>query len=168
LSYRDAQRLYAGQIRCLHRAVAEVLGAVDRTVGRNGAIVIVHGDHGWRMSPELPRGSTADRERLRINTRYSTLLAIRRPGFPAVLHRRAVPIQDFLWTLIRNDFKEDVRATWEHFIYLRPDGPDIRPSPAPVRLVLDEEEMLWARPRRGDGSRTGYSGSAGVDFLAPY
>ena len=140
--------LYADQVRCAHLAVGSVLDALDRTVGREQAIVIVQGDHGSGLHPddETPAGrgttpaSTWDAERL--NSAYSTLFAIRRPGVPGAVHREALPIQDFFWRLIRNDFRHGSDTTWEH--YVRVHLTDSLPAAADNIRALAPAEMLWA------------------------
>ena len=145
LRYREVLALYGGQTRCVHRAVSGILDALDRTVGRDGAIVIVHGDHGWRMDQDPSDAPAAELERERLNSVFSSLLAIRRPGVPAAHRGEAVPIQDFLWRLIESTFQGAVSPVWEHFVYLPfPVGQDTWPGPTPIRRELNEKEMPWA------------------------
>jgi hypothetical protein len=147
-SWRAVLTLYVAQSRCVHRAVAGVLDALDRTVGRDGAIVIVQGDHGWRMPPSPAETDSARIDVQGLNSVFSTLLAIRRPGVPAAEHKEAVPIQDFLWELVRNDFKGGAWTKWEHYVHPHENGQDSLPFAAPTTRALAPGEMVWARPFR--------------------
>lgn len=147
-TWRAVLGKYVGQSRCTHRAVAEVLAAVDRTVGRDGAIVIVQGDHGWRVAPNPIETDSVRLDIENLNAMFSTLLAVRRPGVPPTVHLQPVPVQDFLWELLRNDFKGVVRNEWAHYIHPQANGPDSVPSPPPTTRSLTPGEMLWARPNQ--------------------
>jgi hypothetical protein len=168
IGYRDSVRLsdsvfrahlelYAAQSRCAHRAVAEVLAAVDRTVGREGSIVIVHGDHGSRMSQDGRDEMRISRfDGRRLNAAFSTLLAIRRPGVPAAVHWAPVPTQDFLWHLIGSDFAGSDPGAWRHFVRARPSGPEMQDT----LRELGIEDMIWAHTVAGTRSPDGATGSA--------
>lgn len=146
-SWRAILGRYAAQDACLHSALADVLAAVDRKVGRDGAILIVHGDHGARMHPQNPRDSAVGRmSPARLNLRFSTLLAIRRPGIPAAVYPEPVPLQDFFWELVKQGFSGEIRSEWRH--YVAPDRWDAD-ARTPVRMQsLTVSEMPWAPPVR--------------------
>ena len=130
-----------GQIRCTHRVIAEILDALDSTVSREGSIVIIHGDHGSRMHQDIPKDVLSEMSLRDLNGRFSTLLAVRRPGVPPTIQSEPVPVQDFLWELARNDFKGVVRQPWRHFVRDRARdsiGTELERS-------LAEAEMLWVR-----------------------
>jgi len=144
-TWRARLALYGAQVRCVHREMAQLLAAIDSTAGRDGAIVIVHGDHGSRMRPDpRQRVRLPELQRRRLNSAYSTLLAIRRPRVDAALHPDPVPVQDFLRELVRSGFEGEIRSEWVHYVRETP----LRPSPkAPgVLQRLSPEEMPWARP----------------------
>ena len=144
-TWRARLALYGAQVRCVHREMARVLAAIDSTVGRDGAIVIVHGDHGSRMSPDTSRyARPSDLEGQRLNSAFSTLLAIRRPRVPAALRSDPVPVQDFFWGLVGNAFEGEVRAGWVHYVRNASRGSRLRRRDLLRRL--SREEMLWARP----------------------
>jgi hypothetical protein len=136
--------LYIGQSRCIHRAVAGILDALDRTVGRDGSIVIIQGDHGWRMSPSPAITDSSRMDIETLNAVFSTLLAVRRPGVPAAIHREPVPIQDFLWELVQHDFKGPASDTWAQYIHPHQEGPDTFPGPPPTVRALTRKDMLWS------------------------
>lgn len=138
---------YAAQDHCVHRALAELLAAVDSTVGRDGAIVIVHGDHGSRLQQNEPEGVAVSRlDQQQLNSLFSTLLAIRRPRVPASVRTEAVPVQDFLWELIGHQFLGEVSGEWVHVV--RGGQPDSLHWPADSVRTLSAAEMLWVRPIR--------------------
>ena len=153
-AFRAHLELYAAQTRCAHRAIAEVLAAVDSTAGRNGSIVIIHGDHGSRMSQHEPANETlASYDARRLNATFSTLLAVRRPGVPAAVHWTPVPTQDFLWQLIRSEFKGRSSGTWRHFVR----APATRRGNTDTLRELQTSDMLWAvgpGGTRASGART--------------
>lgn len=131
-----------GQSRCAHLMLGELLDRIDGTIGRDRSIVIVHGDHGWRLQREEDgRKKTLDELTLdELNASFSTLFAIRRPGVPASVSTAAVPIQDLLWNLVTTDFKGPTKTTWEQFVMRYP-------PEAGARLQLRElsaDEMPWA------------------------
>lgn len=143
-SWRALLTLYAAQDRCVHSAVGEVLAALDRTVGRDGAIVIVHGDHGARLSQSDPAGAPASQlNTQQLNAIYSTLLAVRRPQVPGNVHTESVPLQDFLWELVGKDFRGEVSGEWVHYVHHVADG---LPVPVHPPRALTGAEMLWAHP----------------------
>jgi hypothetical protein len=137
--------LVGGQTRCAHQVLAEVLAALDSTVGRDNSIVIIQGDHGARVYQHRPDStSLASWDERQLNGGFSTLLAIRRPGVPGTIHSEPVPVQDFLWRLVRQDFKGPVSTDFPHFV---------RASPSDSIAVVDSirwltrDQMPWARAR---------------------
>lgn len=145
-------QLYAAQTRCVHRELAQVISAVDNTAGAEGAIIIVHGDHGSRLYQLEAEVTLSEWDVQRLNAAFSTLLAIRRPGVPAAIHPEPVPIQDFLWNMIRSDFLGSDPGGWRHFVRRRS---SVARPPDTLR-ALNPSEMLWARtdtPTTSSGDR---------------
>lgn len=147
-AWHERLSLYAAQVRCVHRAVDRLLAALDSTVGRDGSIVIVHGDHGSRMSQQSPAGIALFNQKLsslngqQINSAFSTLLAIRRPRMSAALHSQAVPLQDFFWQLVKNDFRGEAGAGWNHYVRrMKSDS-----VPVDTLRALTADEMVWPSP----------------------
>jgi arylsulfatase A-like enzyme len=143
LSWRAELRAYAGQVRCAHRVLAGVLDAIDRTVGRDHSIVIVHGDHGSRMHqfdrhhPNLPLEAYTPSE---LNSDFATLLAVRRPQVPGTLHREPAPVQEVIWELVRSGFTGALPEAWPQYVGKMPD----RTHAQRVR-PLAASDMPWAR-----------------------
>jgi hypothetical protein len=143
-SWRALVTLYGAQDRCIHRAVGEVLVALDRAVGRDGAIVIVHGDHGARLTQSDPADAPASQLNIQqLNATYSTLLAVRRPEVPGDVHTESVPLQDFLWDLVGKDFRGEATGAWVHYVHHVANGLAIQVD-AP--RALSGAEMPWAHP----------------------
>jgi hypothetical protein len=141
--WREVRRLYAGQVRCGHRLLDQVLDAIDRTAGRRNSIVIVHGDHGSRMYQRAASGISPDKYTAeQLSAAHSTVLAIRRPDVLPVVHTEPVPLQDFIWKLARSDFMGTPSPPWRHEI--RWTDSTRRDS---VVVPLTPANMLWARRR---------------------
>lgn len=140
--WQAALRLYAGQVRCAHRQLANVIDAVDSLVGRDRSIVIIQGDHGSRMPAHDPAiESIVDYTAEEINLVFSTLLAVRRPGVAAAIHAEAAPVQDVLWELARSDFAGPVPTTWQHYVGKMSDSSNT----GDVRRLLTPNDMMWVR-----------------------
>jgi len=124
----------------VHRALGALLAELDRTVGPDGAIILVHGDHGTRwMDDHAGDGGLAWLRGPQLNSAFSTLLAIRRPHVPAALYTEAVPVQDFLWGLVGRDFRGPLNQHWAQYVRHR----DSR-STDTLRW-LSAPEMPWQR-----------------------
>lgn len=142
--WREVLARYGEQVRCVHNAVAEIIDAIDRTVGRDGAIVLVHGDHGSRLSPrDLTGVPLGELDPQQLNAVYSTLLAFRRPRGPAVVHTAPVPVQDFFWALVGQDFLSPRTGQWRHFV--KHTGAAAASPPSDTIRFVPPVEMLWAR-----------------------
>jgi hypothetical protein len=75
---------YFEQVRCLHRSVAEIFAALREAGLFDQAIVILHGDHGSRISRLEPMIENVDRlSDADLVDSFSTLFAIRLPGLEA-------------------------------------------------------------------------------------
>lgn len=139
--WRAAMAAYGGQVRCTHRMLGQVIEAIDRSVGRENSIVIVHGDHGSRMrTRNLNREPPDAYTPAELNAIFSTLLAVRRPKVAAVVHRDPVPVQDAIWELARSGFANSLTMHWQHEVRSRPDSLG-KESTRP----LAKTDMLWAR-----------------------
>jgi hypothetical protein len=97
--------LYFEQARCVYRKLDELMAAIPPSLRRD-AIVIIHGDHGSRISltePELPGGSPMSAEDYADN--YSTLFAVRSPYLNAGYDRQIAPITCLMRTLVESHFR---------------------------------------------------------------
>lgn len=71
---------YADHVRCLQRRIDRLLDVLDRTKAGREAIVLIHGDHGSRISRGQPFVGGPELSRREMLMSYSTLFAIRIPG----------------------------------------------------------------------------------------
>ena len=150
--WRETLAYEGDQIRCAHRALDELLAAVDSTVGRDHSIIIVQGDHGSRLNRNpLPSRLLATLDRRALNSQFSTVLAIRRPEVPGAVYSEPVPVQDFLWKLIGNDFKGSVNGPWRHFVQDSGRADTLR--------SLAVGDMLWARVPARPTAAAGFLGA---------
>ncbi len=80
-SRNERYALYLDQVECTRRRVGELLAAM-RTAGiLDGAVILIHGDHGSRIG--RTKANAAGRERLTAadySDYFSTLYAVRSPG----------------------------------------------------------------------------------------
>lgn len=142
-SWRVSLTLYGAQTRCVHNVLGELLATLDSAVGRDGATVIIHGDHGSRLL-RGPRTELSHLDVQQLNALFSTLLAIRRPHVPAALHSEAVPVQDFFWELVRHDFTGEVHGAWRHYVRVRLPAKQQTDTLRELRT----SDMLWVHPAR--------------------
>lgn len=122
---------YHRQLRCTLRKLDAALAAFGGSPGGRDGIVIVHGDHGSRITRVDPRpdtmGAYGDRD---LIAGYSTLFAVRAPSIGPGVEAAPIAAPHLLEALARNGFRSLEGARW-----------DGRES----RIVLDDRQ--W-RPRR--------------------
>jgi hypothetical protein len=120
---------------------------------RRDAIVIIHGDHGSRITliePQLPgatRMSPAD-----FADSYSTLFAVRSTQLAAGYDRRLMPITCLLRSLVQTEFRsvsaiEGCVTTPTVFIsaddrFVATPLPPFRPAPRDVRVVEPAQRVV--------------------------
>lgn len=138
---------YRDQVHCAHQLAEAILAAVDSAVGRDNAIVVVHGDHGARMdSLRIPWHSLHRYSVRQLTTFFSTLLAVRVPGQPARVDSTAVPLQDYFWELARSGFTAPPGGDWRHFVISFPE--DGLPGDTMTIRYLAAAQMPWGAVRR--------------------
>ncbi len=138
---REIMDGWGDQSRCAHRILGETLDIIDRTIGRDRSIVVIHGDHGWRVNRRQdPNELLRDYSLAKLNNSFSTLFAIRRPGVTPSVVTEATPAQDLFWSLARSEFKGPVPTTWEHFVQKYP----WRSGLIPEQRRLSAADMWWA------------------------
>jgi len=133
-SWEERQLAYMDQLRCVTLKVALALEALAASPAGSRSIVIVHGDHGSRITTEDPGIETMDRLRDDdLVASYSTLLAVRAAGIEAGYDASRVPVARLLAALAGSGFRS---ASVEL-------GADFVPS-----IVL--EDLNWKPSRRHD------------------
>jgi hypothetical protein len=103
-SRRVAWALHAAQLECLYIYLDSLISIVDSVAPPQGVLVVLHGDHGSRITPFVPRPATAARLTDEIvMDAFATLLAIRGPGVSAGVEPAPLAVQDGVFGLITGD-----------------------------------------------------------------
>jgi len=76
----EREKAYADQVRCVQNQLANVLATLDRTPAGRNAIVLIHGDHGSRITPAMPYLGGPKLSQREMLMSHSTLFAVRVPG----------------------------------------------------------------------------------------
>jgi hypothetical protein len=99
-------RLYYEQVLCTNRLIGKFLDAIEQNPALSDAVVIIHGDHGSRISlrdPEMWAGSSyseADYDR----DWHATFFAVRILGNASGRSSQPAAIHDLYKDLVKNDF----------------------------------------------------------------
>ena len=100
---RHRERAYFDQIRCSARLIGAIDNALDRSVGRGNYILIVHGDHGSRITITDPRADRVPTERDLIAS-YSALFAIKARHVTPGYETGPAPVAKLLKDFVHSDF----------------------------------------------------------------
>jgi hypothetical protein len=120
---------YYEQVFCALRLVKGVLEAVERSPAAGNAYVVVHGDHGSRITQQDPAASQTSLGRDDLRAVFSTLLAIRVPGQTGGIDNSLTTVSAALESAVFKEFK---------------DFPDT-PSKAAPTATLDDANWMPAR-----------------------
>lgn len=105
-STETRRRLYRGQVRCTTKRVLRAIEAFDRSKAGKNAIVIIHGDHGSRISAiaanEQNYGRFGDED---LIAWFSTFFAVRIPNLDPSYVADRQPASSLLKALADSDFK---------------------------------------------------------------
>jgi hypothetical protein len=129
---------YHRQLHCAMKKTDELLAAFAESPGGRGGIVVVHGDHGSRITGVDPRhnkiGRFTDRD---LIAGYSTLFAIRAPGIEARVDSSPIAVPALLGALAGSGFKSaDSAFSNQRGAAVFLDGRNWKPGP-PVPLPAD-------------------------------
>lgn len=131
VNLQERRNAYYAQVRCAHRKVSEALAALDHSPAGRQSIVIIHGDHGSRLTEVDPVvaniGSFSDDDMVAT---FSTLFAIRVPGVRASYSPERAPVPQLLKEFAASDFRQ-------------PPAIPVRSNPS---VFLDDED--WKPVRR--------------------
>jgi hypothetical protein len=98
---RERIAAYLKQVACLNGKLAAVIEAAGRD-----AIVIVQGDHGYRIADIEPGvealGKFSERD---LVASHSAIFAVRAPGIKAAYDRRALPTAEILRQFVMSSFR---------------------------------------------------------------
>jgi len=106
-SLASRQKAYADQLLCTTRQVAAVLKAVDHSPAGRNSIIIIHGDHGSRITrfePLLENVGQFNEDDLVAG--HSTLFAVRGPGIEAGYDPRHYRLVDLLDEFATSGFRK--------------------------------------------------------------
>lgn len=104
-SAQTREQAYAAQVRCLQSKLARMMRVLDTTRAGREAIVLIHGDHGSRISPIAPyRGGPQLSERELLMS-HSTMFAIRVPGEEAGVISGTYALEDLMGDFRARDFR---------------------------------------------------------------
>ena len=141
LAAREAA--YADQLRCAMGRIDAALAALAASPAGRNSIVLIHGDHGSRITAVEPLAGNAGRigERDMI-AGFSTLFAVRLPGTAPAYREEPVPVAGMLAHLARSGFSS-----------LPPPGA----APPVPTVVLDDASWVPRRaaPLPASWSRSG-------------
>jgi len=116
---------YDEQARCTALKVAGLLRAVERSPAGNNTVIIIHGDHGSRITRFNPKMATLGQfDDSDMIAGFSTLFAIRAPGVAPAYFTEREPVPSLLRDFARSDF----RST-----------PHPAPLPVPFVYLADED-----------------------------
>ena len=119
------ERGYADQVRCLQRRLGKMLDVLDRTTAGREAIVVIHGDHGSRISPAVPYLGGPELTEREMLMAHSTFFAMRVPGEPAGEVAGAVALDELMADFHARDFASAPR-----------------PAPAPARVMIMDTDWV--------------------------
>lgn len=123
---------YYQQAFCAFQLVKTVLEAVERSPAGRNVYVVVHGDHGSRITNQDPTAEQATQRRDDLRASFSTLLAIRVPGQTEGIDNTLTPVSAALESVALKEFK---------------DFPDMPSTTTPI-VMLDDAN--WAPTREFD------------------
>jgi hypothetical protein len=105
-SRRRRYELYEEQVRCALREFENLLATLEALPGFKDAVIIVHGDHGSRITITRLMYEHFDRLTSRdLRDSFSTLFAVRAPGVPAGVDSTRASIQELFSYLVESDFE---------------------------------------------------------------
>ena len=120
-SLTERQSAYYDQVRCTMRKIEALLRAVDASPAGQNAVVIIHGDHGSRITrtdPNEPNEGSFDDDDMIAG--FSTLFALRTAGLKPQYLAHRYPAYDLLRTSTGDKFQSVItqRPRSEHGVFL--------------------------------------------------
>lgn len=120
-SIGERRRAYYDQVRCTMRRVDLVLDSLSKSPARSNAVVIIHGDHGSRITRVDPEarniGQFDDSDTI---AGFSTIFAIKAPGLRPTYIDEPAPVANLLWafTMARFRYAPAPQAPARPMVYL--------------------------------------------------
>lgn len=113
----DRELAYIEQLDCVTKKLGQALAALARSEAGASAIVIVHGDHGSRITDRDPTLETAgDFSDADMIATFSTLFAVRAPQIDSGYDARKLPVAKILAALAASGFRSGEVELGEDFV----------------------------------------------------
>lgn len=114
-------RVYVDQVRCILSRIERLLAKLDEAGTLTDSTIIIHGDHGSRLSRLDPSAQNSRRlSRQDYVDTFSTLFAVRSPGLPTGTDNRIASVPELLRsTVLRNDAGSAGQSVSSRRVYLR-------------------------------------------------
>ena len=129
---KERQRAYLEQLRCTTKKVSVAIDAFRKSNGGKGGIIILHGDHGSRITDVDPTaenlGRFGDAELL---AGFSTLFAVQSPHIKPGYHGEPQPVAMLLKDLRASNFRGTPRT-----------------DPSRVGGIYLDDDLEWIPRRR--------------------
>jgi hypothetical protein len=94
---------YLEQVRFTMDELARTFAVLEQTGLWDRAVIVVHGDHGSRLTLWRPTAPNSDRlSDADLVDGFSTLFAVKRPGQPARYDRRVLPLDRLAARILRD------------------------------------------------------------------
>jgi len=104
-SLRTRQAAANEQMLCLTRKLEKTIAAFRASPGARDGIIVVHGDHGSRVTHHDPEQENKARlSKADLLAGYATLFAVRAPGIAPGIEKTPVAAPEVLGALTRNRF----------------------------------------------------------------
>ena len=126
---------YLEQVRCVHRKLEGMFQAWQKAGIFDRLVIVMHGDHGSKISE---RRALAENEQQLSDADYvdtfSTLFAVKGPGFPAGYDRRIAAVQELLAEVVGRQAGDGPTQTKQvPYVFLKGDpGKPMLRRPLPV------------------------------------
>lgn len=96
-SRAELEHVYWEQVSCIHGRLLTLIDLVDREVGRNNSVIILHGDHGARLFYRMAHPRLEIVNSTEPNSSLDTMLLVRAPGAQAIVNSARAPLDELLW-----------------------------------------------------------------------
>ena len=88
---------YWEQAKCLHSRLLALIDTIDRVVGREKSVIVLHGDHGSRLFHRMAHPHLNVLDAQGPIGSLDTLLLVRAPGVKAAINSELIPLDELLW-----------------------------------------------------------------------
>jgi hypothetical protein len=114
---RDREAAYFEQVRCATKIVERGVAAVERSPAGMNYIFIVHGDHGSRITTQVPRSDRSSSDRDLIAS-HSALFAVKGPNIQSGYVPDAATVSSLIRDLVDSHFTKPPRGDGTVDVYL--------------------------------------------------